>query len=57
MGTGKKDIEDVKSTNERPDVGEKVRKELHLILRFLANTPGLKPHQPAPQRELGPEAV
>lgn len=56
MGTGKKDTEEVESTGERLGMGEKLRKEPCLVLRFLAETTGLKPQQPAPQRESGQEA-
>lgn len=56
MGTGKKDTEEVESTSQRLGVGEKLRQESCLVLRFLAETTRLKPQQPAPQRESGQEA-
>lgn len=56
MGTGKIGTSEVDSPGERPSVEEKVKKEPRLQLRFLTETTLLRPHQPAPQREVGREA-
>lgn len=56
MGTGKIGAAQVGSPGERPSVDKKVKKEPRLQLRFLPETTILRPHQPAPQREVGREA-